>query len=100
MQQPIPPRLACSTCFEPCGELNCEVCKIIGEKVGGDWCFEWLRLLKDFDVSYGELADRDRQVLLTVDHTDYEVRHIRSKLAILQTQTVNYFDSQSESLRF
>jgi hypothetical protein len=30
-------------------------------------------------------------VLLTVDHTDYEVRHIRSKLVIIQTQTVITF---------
>ncbi len=71
-----------------CGQLDCVLCTTIEKETEGDWCFEWLRRLKDFEESE-ELAEKDRQVLLMVDHTDYEVSHIRSKLAILQTQTVS-----------
>jgi hypothetical protein len=83
-----------NTAAETCGLKDCALCetirKTIREQSGGDdWCFEWLRHLKDFEESE-ELAERDRQVLLMVDHTDNEVSHIRSKLAILQTQTVNH----------
>jgi hypothetical protein len=74
--------------FETCGEGNCGLCKKIREKADGDWCLEWLRHLKDIEMSQEELAEKDRQVLLIVDRTDYDVRYIRSKLAILQTQTV------------
>ena len=74
--------------FETCGEGNCDLCKKIREKADGDWCLEWLRHLKDIEMSQEELAEKDRQVLLIVDRTDYDVRYIRSKVAILQTQTV------------
>jgi hypothetical protein len=74
--------------YDACSEKNCVLCQMIDRKAGDDWCFDWLRHLKDFEISHKELAEKDRQVLLSVDHTDYEVRHIRSKLAILQTQTV------------
>ena len=70
-----------------CDETGCCICKFITEKCESEWCFEWLRHLKDFEASQ-VLAEKDRQVLLMVDHTDYEVKHIRSRLAILQTQTV------------
>ena len=69
-----------------CDDEKCKICKIMKEKINGKWCFEWLRCLKDFEASQ-ELAEKDRQVLLRVD-TNYDVRHIRSRLAILQTQTV------------
>ncbi len=92
-QQPVPrfeePPHTTRPSGEECGEINCELCKNIAEKSGGEWHFHWLRLLKDFEVSYGELADSDRQVLLKVDGTDNEVRYIRSRLAIMQTQTVS-----------
>ncbi len=74
-----------------CGNENgcCTVCAIIEEKINKrDWCFEWLRHLKDFEASQ-ELAEKDRQVILMVKHSDNEVRHIRSRLASLQTQTVS-----------
>jgi hypothetical protein len=70
---------------------HCNLCSKI-EKAAShnvDWFYEWLRQLKDFEESE-ELADKDGQVLLMVDHTDHEVRHIRSKLAKLQTQTVRH----------
>ncbi len=73
---------------QKCIAKECELCKIIEDQINDDWYFEWLRHLKSFEESE-ELAEKDRQVLLMVDHTDYEVSHIRSKLAILQTQTVN-----------
>ena len=62
-----------------------------------DWCFEWLRHLKDFEVSQ-ELAEKDRQVVLMVKNSDNEVRHIRSRLAVLQTQTVSNLAKQDVSL--
>jgi hypothetical protein len=74
-----------------CKVSDCEVCTAIEEKLGSnaDWCFEWLRQLKDFEASE-EVAEKD-QVLQMVDHTDKRADHIRSKLAILQTQTVGHF---------
>jgi hypothetical protein len=67
---------------------NCNICSKIEKEVEvTGWFYEWLRQLKDFEASE-ELAEKDGQVLLMVDHTDHEVRHIRSKLANLQTQTV------------
>ncbi len=70
-----------------CSGNYCSICKLIKEKSSGNWCFEWLRHLKDFEASQ-VLVEKDWQVHLMVDHTDNEVQHIRSRLAILQTQTV------------
>jgi hypothetical protein len=74
-----------------CANEHCNLCSEIEKKTSDDdgWFYVWLRQLKDFEESE-ELADKDGQVLLMVDHTDHEVRHIRSKLAKLQTQTVRY----------
>ncbi len=74
--------------ISPVCESDCSVCRIIQEKTNAKSCFQWLRHLKDFDASQ-VLAEKDRQVNLMVDHTDNEVQHIRSRLAFLQTQTVN-----------
>ncbi len=74
--------------YIPCDIVDCELCTTINAEANVGWCFEWLRQLKDFEESQ-DLAEKERQVLLMVDHTDNEVRHIRSKLARLQTQTVN-----------
>ena len=67
---------------------RCAVCEAVKRKNERDWCFEWLRQLKDFEKASQFHADRDRQVHLMVDHTDNEARHIRSRLAIMQTETV------------
>jgi hypothetical protein len=77
-----PPRLMCD-------ETNCALCDMMKKRINEyDWCFEWLRHLKDFEASQ-ELAEKDRQVILMVKHSDNEVRHIRSRLAVLQTQTAS-----------
>ncbi len=74
---------------------DCNICKILKEKSrDGRWCFEWLRHLKDFEASekiVEQSASKDRQVQLMVDHTDDGVKHIRSRLATLQTQMVFVF---------
>jgi hypothetical protein len=89
MAQDVSPRLDDPPHNTPlCCENDCDLCKIIEETGSGEWCIHWLRLLKDFEASNAELADSDRQLLLTVDRTDNEVRFIRSRLAIMQTQTV------------
>ena len=75
-------------CLESAAGRYCAICALMHEKISQDWCFEWLRHLKDFEASQ-ELADKDRQVVLLVKHSDNEVRHIRSRLASLQTQTVS-----------
>ena len=81
-----------------CEQSNCTVCAMMDEKIfKRDWCFEWLRHLKDFEVSQ-ELAEKDRQVVLMVKNSDNEVRHIRSRLAVLQTQTVSNLAKQDVSL--
>jgi hypothetical protein len=72
-----------------CGDGECALCAMMNDKIDLDWCFEWLRHLKDFEASQ-ELAEKDRQVLLMVKQSDNEVRHIRTRLAFLQTQTVDH----------
>jgi hypothetical protein len=71
-----------------CDNERCNICKAIREQ-RSRWCFEWLRHLKDFEASQ-VIADKDRQLHLMVNQADNKVSHIRSRLAILQTQTVKY----------
>ena len=64
-------------------------------------CFTWLRNLADHSACLEtEKAESDRQVRLMIDYTDDQVIDIRSKLAVIQTQTVRIAHSVEEQTLF